>query len=173
MPTQPAFIAILAQTGGASKDQQMGGGADAPGTPSTASTAQPAGAGANPNSTQQQGSPLGSYMPLILMMVVLFFLMTMFSGRKDKKKREQMMSALGKGDKVITIGGQIGVVDQVRDTEVVLRTDENSNAKARFSKAAIQQILESASGGGPGGSANGTAANVEVKTRNDKALAAK
>jgi preprotein translocase subunit YajC len=135
--------------------------------------AAPAGTTGQPGSTtapsQQQGTGSSFTMLLsILLIVVLFMVMSSFTGRKDKKKRAQMMSSLGKGDKVITIGGQIGVVDQVRDNEVVLRVDENSNARARFTKAAIQQVLESA-----GGPADTTAPTVEVKSRNDKALTAK
>ena len=108
-------------------------------------------------------------LPLIFVMVAVMMLMTTLSSRKDKKKRKALMDSLGKGDKVITIGGQIGFVDQVRDTEVVLRIDENSNAKARFSKASIQQVLESASKG-DSDSDSGSNGTIEVKTKGDKIL---
>jgi preprotein translocase subunit YajC len=102
----------------------------------------------------------------------MMFLMTTLSGRKEKKKRAALMASLGKGDKIITIGGQIGIVEQVRENEVVIRTDENSNAKARFTKAAIQQILES-SGGGSSDSSSDSNGTIEVKAKGEKVLSAR
>ena len=108
----------------------------------------------------------------IILVVGMMMVMTTLSGRKDKKKRKLLMDSLGKGDKVLTVGGQIGYVDRVMDNEVVLKIDENSNAKGRFTKAAIQQVLESANKGGSDAetAANGT---IEVKAKNDKILAAR
>ncbi len=130
--------------------------------------------GTAPAAQQGTGGAFGGLgiLPLIFVMVAVMMLMTTLSGRKEKKKRKALMDSLGKGDKVITIGGQIGVVDQVRETEVVLRIDENSNAKARFSKASIQQVLESA---GKGGSEADSASNgtIEVKTKGEKLLSAR
>lgn len=130
------------------------------------------GAPGTPATQQGTGGAFGGLgiLPLIFVMVAVMMLMTTLSGRKEKKKRKALMDSLGKGDKVITIGGQIGIVDQVRDTEVVLRIDENSNAKARFSKASIQQVLESSDKGGSDAdsSSNGT---IEVKAKGEKVLA--
>jgi len=149
-----------------SAEQQMTGAVPAAGTtgaPGTVPAAQPGAGGAF--------GGLG-ILPLIFVMVAVMMLMTTLSGRKEKKKRKALMDSLGKGDKVITIGGQIGVVDQVRETEVVLRIDENSNTKARFSKASIQQVLESAGNGGldADSGSNGT---IEVKTKGEKVLSAR
>ncbi len=110
--------------------------------------------------------------PLLFVMVAVMMLMTTLSGRKEKKKRKALMESLGKGDKVLTIGGQIGVVDSVRDAEVVLRIDENSNAKARFTKASIQQVLESA-GKGASEADSGSNGTIEVKTKGEKLLSAR
>ena len=171
MPTAHDFTAFtLAQTGAPApaqptaqaptSDQIVSGTANTPAAP---------GSTAAPSSTPAQ-NPGGGLGPLVWLPVLLIFMWLMMAlpGRKEKKRREQMMAALGKGDKVITIGGQLGTVDQVRDNEVVLRIDENSNTKARFTKAAIQQVVESA-GGAPVSSPA-----VEVKARNDnRAIAAK
>ncbi len=136
--------------------------------PATAASGAP-GTPATQQGTGGAFGGLGMLMPIVLVFAVMM-LMTTMSGRKDKKKRQALMDSLGKGDKVITIGGQIGIVDQVRETEVVLRIDENSNAKARFSKASIQQVLESASKG-DSDSDLGSNGTIEVKTKGEKMLA--
>jgi preprotein translocase subunit YajC len=83
-------------------------------------------------------------MPVMLLgMLVLMVGMTAWSGRKQKKQRETMMSALKKGDKVITGGGVIGHIVDMNDDEVVLRVEEG---RIRFSKSAIQGAI----GGGKG-----------------------
>ena len=110
-------------------------------------------------------------MLLMFVLVIGFVMLQSFMmNRREKKKRATLMSEMGKGDKVITIGGQIGVVDQVRDQEVVLKIDENSNVRARFSKASIQSVLESAS---KAAEASAAAPNIEVKAKSDSPVPAR
>lgn len=96
----------------------------------------------------------------LLAVFAVFIIMQVMTGRRQKKQQEAKMAALKKGDRVLTIGGQIGIIDQIRDGEVVLRVDENSNAKARFTKTAIQQILETS----PTSSADSPDPVVEVRS---------
>ena len=77
---------------------------------------------------------------MILLMVVFFVIMT-GGQRREKKKRKQMLEALNKNDKIQTIGGIMGTVVEVRDQEVVVKVDEASNTRLRFSRGAIQQVL--------------------------------
>ena len=91
------------------------------------------------------GSPPGAWiMPVMLLgMLVLMVGMTAWSGRKQKKQREAMMSALKKGDKVITGGGVIGHIVDMNDDEVVLRVEEG---RSRLSKSAIQGAIGGSKG---------------------------
>jgi preprotein translocase subunit YajC len=82
--------------------------------------------------------------PLIwLLPLALIFIMFSMGGRKEKKKRAAMLAAMAKGDKVQTVGGILGTVVEVRDDEIVVKVDENANTRLRFSRTAIQSILES------------------------------
>lgn len=66
----------------------------------------------------------------------------MYSGsRREKQKRREMLAGIKKNDRVMTIGGMIGTVVQVKDEEVVLKIDESTNAKASFVRGAIQKVL--------------------------------
>ena len=51
------------------------------------------------------------------------------------------------GHQVVTVGGIIGTVADIRDDEVVLVTDETSRTRIRVTRASIQQVLN---GGGSG-----------------------
>ncbi len=140
----------------ATSDSLTGGGA----APVAGTTAAPGTSPVGQTGTTQGPGMFGPLMFITLFMVVIIFFQIM-GARREKKKRETLLSALKKGDKVLTIGGQIGTVDQVKDTEVILRVDENSNARARFTRSAIQQIIESSAGSGE---PTGT---IEVKAKNE------
>lgn len=136
-------------------------GAAAGGQALQAVPAGPVGAGGA--APARQGG-LSDFTPFALMGVLLVVMVatSVLGGRKEKKKREELLKALSTNDRVQTLGGIIGTVVELRDDEVVLRVDENTNTRIRFAKSAVQQVLRkhgtSASGG------NGSAAAVaEVK----------
>jgi preprotein translocase subunit YajC len=79
--------------------------------------------------------------PVLILGMVVFLLMTTMAGRKEKKKRAQMLSGVKRGDRVQTIGGEIGSIVELSDTEMVLRVDEASNTRIRFARSALQQVL--------------------------------
>ena len=144
------LIHTLAQT----SDQVLSGASQSPaGTGSTGTAA--------PGAAPASGAPGGPSLILFFLPVlalIIFFQIT--AGRKEKKKREALLNAVKKNDKVITLGGMIGTVAEIRDDEIVLRVDENSNTKVRFTRSAIQQVLTSSDTAD-----NGTPANIEVKTK--------
>jgi len=84
---------------------------------------------------------------MLMMMIGVMLLMFIFMGRGKRKReaqRKTMLAALKKGDKVTTIGGIIGTVMEVRDDEVVVKIDENSNARMRFARWAVRGIGDQA-----------------------------
>lgn len=73
---------------------------------------------------QAQPSAGGGFIS-ILPLVVLFFLfwvMIIVPQRRQAKAHAAMVSALQKGDQVVTAGGLIGTITMVRDDSVELRT---------------------------------------------------
>ena len=87
---------------------------------------------------QQQG--LGSMLPILILVFAVLIIFSMGSGRKEKKRRAAMLATLAKGAKVQTVGGVLGTVVEVRDDEVVVKVDENSNTRMRFAKSAINAV---------------------------------
>lgn len=139
----------------------------ASGAAPAASTVAPGGT-APPPPGGAAASPFGG--PFIFMMfglLGLMIFMQVMAGRKEKKKRAALMESLKRGDKVMTIAGIIGTVDSLRDDEIVLKVDPNSNAKLTFARSAVQTVLSQSGGGSSGESAP----SVEVKAKAEKAAA--
>ncbi|MFH1730273.1 MAG: preprotein translocase subunit YajC [Planctomycetota bacterium] len=102
--------------------------ADAPAAPAPTSA---------PGGTSQQGG-LMSMLPLFVIIFVLMYLFIFAPQRKKEKKRRQMLDALGKGEKVVTIGGIHGTIWQVKPDEIVL--DVGNDQKMTFSRGAIARV---------------------------------
>ncbi|NNE47741.1 MAG: preprotein translocase subunit YajC [Rhodothermales bacterium] len=82
-------------------------------------------------------NPIAMFLPLILIFLVFYF----FIIRPQKKKedeRKAMISAVRKGDKVVTIGGVHGSVTQVDETSVLVQVD--TNVKLRVEKSALSSV---------------------------------
>lgn len=62
---------------------------------------------------------LMSFLPLILIVVVFYFFMIRPQLKKQKEQKK-FRESLGKGDKVVTIGGIHGKIIEVKDATVIL-----------------------------------------------------
>lgn len=80
------------------------------------------------------------YVPLILVVVVMYYFV-INAKRKEEKTRKNMMESMKKGDRVQTIGGILATIVQVDGDEVLLKVDETSNTKVRFTRTAIHKVL--------------------------------
>ena len=91
---------------------------------------------------QNQSSP-AAFFPIALMLglVAFMFLSARSQKKREQRQRDQMHANLSKNDRVLTIGGVIGTIMQVKDSEVVLKVDESTNTKMTFVKSAIQRIF--------------------------------
>jgi len=68
-----------------------------------------------------------------------FVVLWIFMGRGKKKKaaqRRELLAALKKGDRVMTIGGIIGTVAEAREQELVVKVDDGTRIK--FARWAIR-----------------------------------
>ena len=82
------------------------------------------------------------WLPMVVIGLVLFMIMSSSRNKKgEQKKRLDMLGNMKRGDRVVTIGGILGTVVDVRETEVVLKVDESSNAKIKFSRDAIKRVI--------------------------------
>lgn len=73
--------------------------------------------------------------------VILVFLMMYLPQRKKEKQLKEQISQLNVGDKVITIGGFIGFVANIKEDEVTISSSV-ANTLVTFQKAAISTIIK-------------------------------
>jgi len=89
----------------------------------------------------------GTMFRMLGYMAIFFFIFwfIVFRPRKhEQRQREQMLKQLKKHDKVVTIGGMIGTVMEVRDDEVIVKIDDSSNTRVKFIRGSIQRVVNPA-----------------------------
>jgi preprotein translocase subunit YajC len=84
------------------------------------------------------GNPLFSFLPLIALFVIFYFLMIRPQMKRQKEHRN-LVSALAKGDEVVTNGGIAGRVDEVGES--FLTVEIAPSVKVKLQKGAISQVL--------------------------------
>ena len=82
----------------------------------------------------QQGSPWTSLLPFVLIIVVFWFFLIRPQNKKAKEQ-QKFRDNLQKGDKIVTIGGIHGKVEEVKEHTVLVSVDHNT--KIEFEKSAI------------------------------------
>jgi len=87
------------------------------------------------------GPPKSWNMWILIPILGVMLVMMILPGRQQAKKRKEMMAGMNKNDRVLTRGGIIGVVVEVRDNEVILKVDESNNTRLHFAKQAIQHVF--------------------------------
>jgi preprotein translocase subunit YajC len=123
-------------------------GTQTPGAPAARTSTTGPAAG---SSKTQSPSP-GPDMWLILVLMGGVVLMLMWSGRgrrKQEAKHKEMLANLKKGDKIVTIGGIIGTVIEVKPDEVTVKVDETNNVRMKFTRRAIAAVGDGAKTASP------------------------
>jgi preprotein translocase subunit YajC len=85
------------------------------------------------------GGLIGTFLPFIVIIAIFYFLIIRPQNKK-RKETDKMLSALKKGDKVVTIGGLHGTIQSVKETTVILKVDDN--VKLEFLRSAISNVAQ-------------------------------
>ncbi|MCM8822304.1 MAG: preprotein translocase subunit YajC [Candidatus Omnitrophica bacterium] len=91
-----------------------------------------------PNSAQG-ASLFQAILPLLIIFLIFYFLLILPQQRKEKQRRE-MLDNMKKGDRVITVGGIIATVEEIKGKIVTLKVADN--VKVDFVKSSIAQIYQ-------------------------------
>ena len=86
--------------------------------------------------TTTASAGMGSSLLMMVLMIAIFYFMLIRPENKRKKEAEEMRSAVKKGDKVVTIGGIVGVVVDVKDNKFVMETGADQ-VRIEFEKWAL------------------------------------
>jgi preprotein translocase subunit YajC len=85
------------------------------------------------------GGIWGMLLPFVLMFAVFYFLLIR-PQQKKQKTRNLMLNQLKKGDKIVTIGGLHGTIQEITDDIVVLRV--NDATKLTFDRSSINNVIQ-------------------------------
>ena len=88
---------------------------------------------APPATGAQAGNPIMQFLPLILIFVVFYFFM-IYPQMKKNKAQKKFREELGKGQKIITIGGVHAKIIEVAETTFLI---ESEGTKLRIDKTAV------------------------------------
>lgn len=83
-------------------------------------------------------NPIVTFLPFIAIIAIFYFLIIRPQSRKQKET-QKMLSALKKGDKVVTVGGIHGTIQSVKEQSIIVKVDDN--VKIEFSRSAVSSIV--------------------------------
>ena len=85
----------------------------------------------------QQGSMFSTLIPLVVIFAIFYFLMIR-PQQKQAKKHKEMLTALKKGDRVVTRGGMMGSIYAIADNTITVEVADN--VRIKFSREAIAAV---------------------------------
>jgi preprotein translocase subunit YajC len=88
---------------------------------------------------EQQGSIIGSFLPLIILFAIFYFLIIR-PQQQQQKAHKEMLEGLSKGDKIITSGGIIAVV--VKPEEDFIKIKLNDDTIVKLDRAFVAKKVE-------------------------------
>jgi preprotein translocase subunit YajC len=118
-------------------------GAVAPATGGTATTAS---TGAKPAPQADMSSAISSFGLPVLMIVVFYFLLIRPQQKREKEKKKQL-SAMEKGDRVLTAGGIYGNVVTVKHDENLAVIEIADNVRVKVAVSSLSGVIDKASAG--------------------------
>lgn len=80
-----------------------------------------------------------SLLPMVLILVVFYFLMIRPQSKKTKQEAN-MRSSLQIGDEIVTYGGIIGIIVNIKDDTLVIETG-TERSKIRILRKAVESCL--------------------------------
>ncbi|MCB4743561.1 MAG: preprotein translocase subunit YajC [Sulfurovum sp.] len=88
---------------------------------------------------EQQGSVIGSFIPLLILFAIFYFLIIR-PQNKQRKAHEEMLANLQKGDKIITNGGLIVTI--VKPEEDFLKIKLNHETIVKLDRAFVARKVD-------------------------------
>ena len=96
--------------------------------------------------TPQGPGGIGGILANPLFVVVAFFAIMYFllirPKQKEQKEHQRMLSAIQKGDRILTNGGLFGLVEMVKEKEGILVVKIAEKVKVEVSRGAVARRIE-------------------------------
>ena len=89
-----------------------------------------------------QGGGIEGTLLMFALIIGIFYFLILRPQQKKQKERQQMLSALHKGDKIVTAGGLHGVISGIDEKTVLVQVADN--IKLKFERSAITSVVKEA-----------------------------
>lgn len=91
---------------------------------------------------QGEGAAGGGSATIIMLVAIfaIFYFLMIRPESKRRKERQQMIEALKRGDRIVTIGGLYGEIQDVHEDKMVIKIAEN--VKVEIAKTAVSAVRE-------------------------------
>ena len=129
------------------KIEDAGGGGEGVTAPKSPESPESPPASTQPLPRRKKDDSLFGQWGFMIIIIGGMLLMLFWSSRSRKKqenKQKAMLAALKKGDKIVTIGGIVGTVIEVRPDEVTIKVDETNNVRMKFLRSAVRSVGDKA-----------------------------
>lgn len=92
-------------------------------------------------SVMEGPSMLQAFLPLIIIFV-LFYFMFIIPSKNEQKKHQEMLKSLKLGDKIITSGGIVGIIDKINENDDIIRIKSGENTLINIKRNYIASKIE-------------------------------
>lgn len=89
---------------------------------------------------QQEPMDLSFVFTLVLVFVFFYFFLIR-PQKREAEEKQKLLDALKKNDRVVTTGGILGTIVNLKDNEVTLRVDDQNKVKIRCVRSAIARVV--------------------------------
>jgi preprotein translocase subunit YajC len=86
--------------------------------------------------TSPQANPIMGFVPVLLIFAIFYFLLFL-PMQRQKKQTKEMLDNLKAGDEVVTTGGLVGAVSEIRPDETLVLRLKPDNVRVLVAKNAV------------------------------------
>jgi preprotein translocase subunit YajC len=88
----------------------------------------------------QPSSPLGVFLPFLLIIGIFYFLVFM-PMQRQKKNQQKMLSGLQNGNVVLTSGGIVGTIVAIENDDTLVLRVKPDNVKIQVARSAVSGLV--------------------------------
>ncbi len=85
-------------------------------------------------------NPLIQFLPILVIFGIFYFLLFL-PMQRQKKQQKKMLSDLKSGDNVLTSGGLIGTIVDVKDDDTIVLRVRPDGVKLQMSRGSVANVL--------------------------------
>lgn len=90
--------------------------------------------------TPQSGNPIVGFLPILLIFGI-FYVLLFLPMQRQKKAQQKMLRELQNGSLVLTSGGIIGSITEIKDDDTLVLRVKPDGVKLQIARSAVSNVL--------------------------------